>query len=183
MLFRVEMSKDDRAALANAAGCLVVVNHPTLIDVVVLIALLPDATSIAKLAAGRNPFYSRIVEGAFILREDAEAALERASAALAEGTSVIVFPEGTRTPTEGETVFRRGAARIAVEAQVRALCVRIDPEPRMLAKGQPWWDVGDRTIRYKVSVVGDFPPPGDTASARAASVDLTERFRRSLFCA
>ena len=69
-LFRIVISPADRARLATARGCVVVANHLTLIDIVVLMALLPDATAVAKAAARGNFFYSRIVRGMFLVNDD-----------------------------------------------------------------------------------------------------------------
>ena len=53
-LFRVALSPADRARLAQTHGRVIVANHLTLIDIVILIAFLPDSTSIAKAAAKRK---------------------------------------------------------------------------------------------------------------------------------
>ena len=69
-MIRVVLSAEDRARLAAMRGCVVVASHPTLIDVVVLLSLLPDATAVAKAAAGRNFFYSRVVRAAFLVNDN-----------------------------------------------------------------------------------------------------------------
>ena len=50
-MIRVVLSAEDRARLAAMRGCVVVASHPTLIDVVVLLSLLPDATAVAPISA------------------------------------------------------------------------------------------------------------------------------------
>ena len=116
-LFRVAISQSDRTRLASMHGRVVVANHITLIDIVILMAVLPDSTSIAKAAAKRNFFYSQIVRRIFLVNDDPAHVLDEAQRLLAQGVNIIVFPEGTRTPANAP--FRRlhrGAAQLALHA-------------------------------------------------------------------
>ena len=109
-LFRIVISPADRARLATARGYVVVANHLTLIDIVVLMALLPDATAVAKAAARGNFFYSRIVRGMFLVNDDPLRVLEEAKKVLAQGVDLVVFPQGTRVPAGApRRPLRRGA--------------------------------------------------------------------------
>ena len=83
----------------NLPGRLVVANHPSLIDVVLLISLIRNATCVVKPAAARNPFLRLPIEAVgYLYAEDPETLLDRCAEELREGGSLIVFPEGTRTP-------------------------------------------------------------------------------------
>lgn len=176
-LFRIEISPEDRKTLADSHGCVVVASHPSLIDVVILMSLLPDSTAVAKFAAGRNPFYSRVVSAAFIVNDDPMQVISNASALIANGVNVVVFPDGTRTPPYAKNRrLRRGAAQIALHAAAPVLCATIECDPPVLAKGQRWWDVGGRIVRYRIGVRGMIEPqhlPPDGAS-HAAAVALTD---------
>lgn len=175
-LFRISISDEDRATLASLRGRVVVANHVTLLDVVVLSVFLPDATSLAKADAGRNFFYSRIVRSVFILNDDPARAVRDAVALLHEGVNVVVFPEGTRTRGDAASRrMRRGAARIALDASVPVLPVFISCEPQTLGKGQPWYDVSDRTVTWTLRVRDEIPVRASPVSSglHAASADLT----------
>ena len=181
-LFRVAVSPADRARLAAARGCVVVANHLTLIDVVVLASFLPDATAIAKAAARGNFFYSLIVRGVFLVNDDPSRVLADAARTLAQGTNLVVFPQGTRVPAAApRRPLRRGAAQIALRAGAPLLPVRIACDPPVLAKGQPWHDLADRTIVWTLRVGEPIPPPrAAAAGAPAAAVALTETIRARL---
>ncbi len=191
-LFRIVISPADRARLAAARGCVVVANHPTLIDVVVLMSLLPDATAVAKAAARGNVFHSPIVRGMFLVNDDPLRVLEEAKKALAQGVDLVVFPQGTRVPAGApRRPLHRGAAQIALHAGAPVLPVRIACDPPVLAKGQPWHDLADRTIVWTLRV-GDtipvptadaascVPPAAPAAGTHAAAVALTEAIRVQL---
>jgi len=175
-LFRVVVSPEDRARLASARGVVVVANHVSLIDIVVLMSILPDATAVAKAAARSNFFYSLIVRGVFLVNDDPVGVLDDAKALLAGGTSLVVFPEGTRVPADAPTrKLRRGAAQIALHAGVPLLPVFIEVAPPVLAKGQPWWDVAARTINWTLRVREEIPAPeAAPGGTHAAAVSLTQ---------
>lgn len=182
-LFRVEASPEDMRLVASSRGRVVVANHVSLIDVVLLMSVLPDSTAVAKVAASRNPFYSRVVRSAFIVNDDPAGVLSAASDLLAAGVDVIVFPEGTRTSSGVKRRLHRGAAQIALRAGARIMCVSISCDPQVLAKGQAWWDVGARTVRYGLKVRGEIvPPPIETgASTHSAAAALTAEMARMLW--
>ncbi|MGN0846919.1 MAG: lysophospholipid acyltransferase family protein [Kiritimatiellia bacterium] len=181
-LFRVEVSPEDRRRLAATRGHVIVANHLTLIDVVVLTVFLPDATAIAKAAARGNFFYSLIVRGVFLLNDDPQRVLEAADGILAEGVNLIVFPQGTRVPAGAAArPLRRGAAQIALHAGAPILPVTIACDPPVLARGQPWYDLADRTIVWRLRVHAAIPaPPVQRQGTHAAAVALTETIRSRL---
>lgn len=183
-LFRVSISAADRARFARTRGRVIVANHLTLIDIVILIATLPDSTSIAKAAAKRNFFYSQIVRRVFLVNDDPARALDEAQRLLAQGVNVIVFPEGTRTPADAPArKLRRGAAQIALHANVPLLPIRIACDPPVLAKGQPWHDVADRTIVWTLRALNEISvsrPPA-ACGTHTAAVALTKRIFDTLW--
>ena len=183
-LFRVVLSPEDRARFDAMRGCVVVASHPTLIDVVILLAYLPNATAVAKAAAGRNFFYSRVVNAAFLVNDDPRRVLDDAKDLLARGGNLVIFPEGTRTPADAPTrKLHRGAAQIALHAGAPVPCVSVTCDPPVLAKGQPWWDVADRVIAFTLRVCGEIPvtAPEPGTVPHAAAVALTERINGLLF--
>ena len=183
-LFRVVLSPEDRARFAAMRGCVVAASHPSLIDVVVLLAYLPNATAVAKAAAGRNFFYSRVVNAAFLVNDDPRRVLDEAKDLLARGGNLVIFPEGTRTPANAPArKLHRGAAQIALHAGAPVPCVSVTCDPPVLAKGQPWWDVADRVVAFALRVCSEIPvtAPEPGTVPHAAAVALTERIRGLLF--
>ena len=67
-------------------------------------------------------------------------AVRHAVERLRAGHSVVVYPEGTRTPAEGLRPFQRGAAHIALRAGCDVVPVCITVTPRALMQGQGWTD-------------------------------------------
>ena len=79
-------------------GLLVLANHPTLIDVVCLISLLPNADCVVKRAVARNPFMRGPVRAAgYISNDDGAGLVDDCVAAVHAGGTLVIFPEGTRS--------------------------------------------------------------------------------------
>lgn len=118
---------------------LVVANHPSLIDTPLITTCMPQADFIVSPDWGRNVFFRRAVVAAGYLRaSDGAGVIADAVARLRAGRSVVVYPEGSRTPPEGLRRFQRGAAHIALEAGCDLLPVLIRVAPRMLMRGERW---------------------------------------------
>ena len=126
-------------------GQLIVANHPTLIDVVMILAYTPIATCVVKASLMRNVFMRVVLRAAgFIPNVPVDEMIERAAAALDDGECLVMFPEGTRSRPGESLVFNRGAAAVAVRAAKALTPVFITCEPSLLAKGVPWYRVPDR---------------------------------------
>jgi 1-acyl-sn-glycerol-3-phosphate acyltransferase len=156
------------AARLGQPGQLVVANHPSLIDVVFLIAFTPQANCVVKAAMWRNPFTRWVATAArYIPNAPTDRMIELAAAALAAGETLIVFPEGTRTRPGEPRVFHRGAASIAVRAAARLTPVLIQVSPTTLTKAEPWYRIPPQRPHFALRVGEDvavadlagIPPP------------------------
>jgi 1-acyl-sn-glycerol-3-phosphate acyltransferase len=134
-------------------GQFVVANHPTLIDVVILVSLMPEVDCIVKQALWRNVFLRWPVYWAgYISNETGEGLIAACASALKEGRSLVVFPEGTRTRPGEPMALQRGAAQIALATPADLTPVTITCEPIMLFKGTPWYRVPVRPGHWVISV-------------------------------
>lgn len=147
------------------SGQLVVANHPSLIDVVFLIAFTPGAGCVVKRALWTNPAMALGVRGAgYVPNMPTDTMIERAAAALAEGQTLIMFPEGTRTRPGEPLRFHRGAASVAVRAATAVTPVFITVNPTTLTKSAPWYRIPAQRPHFTLAVGEDLDP----ASLRAA---------------
>jgi putative phosphoserine phosphatase/1-acylglycerol-3-phosphate O-acyltransferase len=117
-------------------------NHQSWIDVLVLLKLLRrDLTGVAKVELRQNPVVGpafRLAGVAFVDRADraqSVAALGDAVAKLRAGTSIVIAPEGTRSPTAALGPFKKGAFRLALAAQVPVVPVVIRNAGSVLPRG------------------------------------------------
>jgi 1-acyl-sn-glycerol-3-phosphate acyltransferase len=169
-------------------GQFVVANHPTLIDVVFMVGLMPEVDCIVKQALWRNVFLRWPVYWAgYISNATGEGLIAACATALREGRSLMVFPEGTRTRPGEPISMQRGAAQIALAAGIDLTPVTITCVPITLFKGNPWYRVPSRTAHFILSVgepiaLAPFITPGTPASisARHLTQALEQWFERSV---
>ena len=122
-------------------GLVLAANHPALIDITCLLARVPEAVCIFKPAIRRNPVLGAAARRAGYLASDGgHELLRRAGEKVAAGHTLIVFPEGTRTPP-GEKLLplKSGFVIIAQRARVPIQLVRITTDSDVLTKGRAWW--------------------------------------------
>ena len=149
-LVRVEWIGAERL---GRAPFLVVANHPSLIDTPLLTCQMQQADFLVSAAWSENPFLRHAARSSGYLRADRGAKVVRdAVERLRAGRTVVVFPEGTRSPAGGLGRFHRGAAHIALETGCDIVPMVIHVEPRVLMKGQFWADVPERRPVFRVEV-------------------------------
>ncbi len=164
--------------LPDGGPCLVIANHPTLLDYVLVVAHLPQADVVVKRSHWSNPFTGGVVRGAgYVPNDTGEATLEACVARLRAGRTVLLFPEGTRSPRGRLGRFQRGAAHVALAAGVPAVPVTISCEPPGLMRGQPWYDVPERRMQFTLDVDEPIPTPPRPESRGRASRQLTAEYR------
>ncbi len=125
-------------ALRGDRGCLVVANHPTLIDYVILASVMPETDCLVKSALLRNPFVSGVIRAAdYLINSEAEPLLAASQQRLAQGDTLLIFPEGTRTRPGEAIALQRGAANIAVRCRSDLRIVLIHCSEHLLDKKKP----------------------------------------------
>ena len=161
-------------------GQMIVANHPTLIDVVFLLAFVPGAGCVVKQGLWRNPLTRwavTLVE--FIPNDQTASMIEGAAGALSERQTLIFFPEGTRTRPNQPMVFHRGAANIALRAAAAVTPVYIRCQPTTLTKAEPWHRIPPRRPHFSLAVGGDLDlSPYRNAPLPIASRALNEAMHR-----
>ncbi len=147
-------------------GQIVVANHPSLIDVVFLIAQIRDANCVVKAKLWRNPFTSGPLRAAqYISNNGSPEMLESAADVLREGQCLVMFPEGTRTTPGQPPLFHRGAAAIALRGARVITPVFITVTPSTLTKAEPWYRIPDRRFEVCLRVGSDIDPAPFNADA------------------
>lgn len=142
--------------LKQSQGEIIVANHPTLIDVVLLVSLLPRADCIVKKSLWHNPFTRGPVQAAgYILNDESSQLIEQCVAQLEKKQApLIIFPEGTRTvKNQRLNTFQRGAANIAVRASANFRPVIIRCVPSTLTKNEKWYEVPKSPFHVTIDIM------------------------------
>ncbi|MFB1483514.1 lysophospholipid acyltransferase family protein [Corallococcus sp. RDP092CA] len=170
----------------SRSGLLILANHPSLIDVVFLISLVPNADCVVKASLANNPFTRGPIRAArYQCNDSGPGLVQDCIASVKAGNNLIIFPEGSRTPLDGTMQLQRGAANIAVRGPCDITPVIIRCVPRGLAKGVPWWRVPEKAMHYVIRVEDDIHvssedvDAGEAArAARQLTTRLHDHFRR-----
>lgn len=171
-------------ALNKRQGVLIIANHPTLLDTVFLMSLLNGVDCIVKADLFRNPFTRGPVKAAGYIPNNSERAEEMIQACidqLVTGQNILIFPEGTRSITNQPYRLQRGAANIAVRAQVDLVPIHIRCTPPTLRKGEKWYNVPPRKMHFNIKVQEDieidqYLQTNPTLAARRLTDDIAHLF-------
>ncbi|HVP66837.1 MAG TPA: lysophospholipid acyltransferase family protein [Anaeromyxobacteraceae bacterium] len=159
--------------------CVVVANHPTLLDATAISAALPDLAIVAKTSMYRRPILGPLLRlCGFVEASDGSPfagaqTVTRCLSLLGAGVSVLVFPEGTRSPARGLGPFQAGAFQIAKRAGVPVLPLVVRCEPPTLLRGDAWYAVPPSTPRLTVEALAAPCSPEDDP------VELASRLREA----
>jgi len=160
--------------LPSAGPYVIVANHPTLVDVVFLLATVPNLCCVVHPRLFRSLFVGPAVRASGHIRgpapddPDAPPVLDAIVTRLSEGVPVLIFPEGTRSPPWSLRRLKRGAAEAALRADVPLVPVFLACDPPALMKGQKWWEVPDRRFHLTLDYLPVIRPAGDSRSITAA---------------
>lgn len=152
-----------------------VVNHQSTIDIPALFVALPVSFRwVAKsqlkwvpfigwyLAAGKHIFVDRSN------RQRAIDSLAKAAGRIRGGTSIFIFPEGTRSPDLRIQPFKKGPFALALQAGVPVVPITIEGSGKLMPKNR--WVITPGPIRLRIGKpldVGPFQPDDRAGLARA----------------
>jgi 1-acyl-sn-glycerol-3-phosphate acyltransferase len=151
-IFRVRI--ENKHLLKSLNGAVIIANHPTLLDVVVIMSVLPNAQCIVKHKLWNSPFLGGVVRAAGYLRNDSDPTrlIDHSIASLKDGDNLLIFPQGTRTEPGESRPFHRGFANIALVAKADVQCLVIRCNPSFLAKHSRWYQIPVRRPEYRLVV-------------------------------
>jgi len=166
--------------LPRGRGLVLAANHPGLLDITYLLARVPEAVCIFKPAIRRNPVLGATARAAGYIASDGGIDLVRAaSARVAAGETLVIFPEGTRTRAGVANPFKPGFALIAHRGHVPIQTVRITCDSNALIKGRPWWKPPQMPAHVTLTLGEAFPPP-DLRGVAATVAEVEAWFHRAL---
>lgn len=178
------LTTEDKKKFRSLKSSIIVANHPSLLDVVMLISLIPDADCIVNsYLAGKNIVHI-IVSNLYIPNSlHYEEIMEKCVTALKSGSNLIIFPEGTRSLPSGQNKFKKGAARVALTSLCPIVPVYIGGnDKRGLRKHDPMFKYNTRRCYHYDAHMKEPISPEEYKDlpSPAAAKKITERLAQIL---
>lgn len=170
--------------ISKISPSVIVANHPSFLDVVILLSIFPDASCIVKGTLARTPFVRKFVRTLYIPNSlPFNEQLEKSTQSIRSGSSLIIFPEGTRTVPGKLMKFKKGAARFALNARCDVLPIYIGGNEKIgIRKNDPFFSVHPtERYHYRLKILNPIPiQKFDAYPHSAAVIYLTEEMRETL---
>jgi 1-acyl-sn-glycerol-3-phosphate acyltransferase len=157
----LNLETDNRENYRHLSSKILVANHPSLLDIVMLFSLIPNVDCIVNTYLDHNIIVKGVVRQLYILNSlDLENIFQACTESLRQGNCLVIFPEGTRTPRSGKPIIRRGAARVALVSGCDIVPVHIGGTDKYgLGKKDPWtaFNTRERYV-YRISMGPEINP-------------------------
>ena len=124
----------DVKKLEKIENKVIVSTHPSFIDIVILIALIPRSTCFVKKELAHNPILKNLVTSIFITNEvELDELKSESKKMLDRGFNVIIFPSGIRHRRDEFPKIRKGASLVALNAGKNIVVLLPDTGERYLS--------------------------------------------------
>ena len=174
----VKLDLDALDGLRNERALIIAPNHPSLLDVVLMVSRLPHAVCIMKAELQGNVVLSGGANLAGYIRNDSPVAMVRlASQVVRAGGQLLIFPEGTRTTRIPVNSFKGGFALIAKTAGVPVQTIFIETNSPFLSKGWALFRKPDFPLIYRARLGRRFALDG---AVKPFVADLEAYYREAL---
>ncbi|HUC53279.1 MAG TPA: lysophospholipid acyltransferase family protein [Candidatus Cybelea sp.] len=160
--------------------CLFVANHTSSADAPAVVGAIPRRIAILlKESLFKWPIVGPVFLSAHFIpvnrsaRDSAIASVEKATEALKAGQSLLIYPEGTRSPDGRLQEFKKGAAVMAIKAGVPVVPMACSGAHRVMEKGS--------LVLHPGEILVEFLDPLDASRYSMEERDkLNEQIRRTL---
>jgi 1-acyl-sn-glycerol-3-phosphate acyltransferase len=148
-----------REKLKRGTSNLIVANHPTLLDIVFLVSLLPSAVCVVKNSAWTNPFLAGLMWATgYIRSDDPFEFVANCVQAIEQNNNLLIFPEATRSVPGQPLKLKRAAASVIAKCDRSFVVVIITCKPPTLSKAEKWYEIPTQKMHFKITVGDKIDP-------------------------
>jgi len=177
----MKVDNDALLALRDEPSLILAPNHPSMLDVVLVISRLDNVGCIMKAELLDNIFLGAGARMAgFICNDSPRAMVRLAVQDLKCGSQLLIFPEATRTVRDPVNSLSGGFAVIARKAGAPIQTILIETDSPYLRKGWPLFRLPPLPVRFHLRLGERFEPREDVHSLVA---DVERHFIEELSAA
>ncbi len=148
----INLTVKDIEKIRSIKNSIIVSNHPSFIDIVILMSIIPNSTCFVAQKLAKNPFFKGMVKLLFILdTEFIDEWLNDSIQKLNDGLNIIIFPMGSRHKLTEQPKIRKGAALIAQKSGKDIVVLDIQNDTEFLPSHQPIYEAGIKPVEYVIS--------------------------------
>ncbi len=146
-----KMIKLDIKRLEKIENKVIAATHPSFLDIVVLMSLVPMSTCFVKKELAHNPILKNLISSIFITNEvELEELKDQSKKMLDSGFNVIIFPSGIRHRKNEYPKIKKGAALVALNAGKNIIPIRMFTSEDFLFINQPFYAAGEKTVVFEI---------------------------------
>ena len=161
----VQVDNAELAGLRHERSLILAPNHPSMMDVILIISRLPDVGCIMKAELWDNIFLGAGARMAEFIRNDSpRSMIKLAVQDLQRGSHLLIFPEATRTVRAPVNELSGGFALIAKKANAPIQTILIESDSPYLRKGWSLFRLPPMPIRFRLRLGRRFEPRDDVES-------------------
>lgn len=150
----------------------IISNHASFLDILVTTMLSPDVILLTNKWVWNSPVFGLAVRFAeyYPVTEGADESIERLRKKVNEGFSIIVFPEGTRSPDGKVKRFHKGAFFIAEKLNLDIRPLLIHGTRDTIEKGDFYLNDATMTLKFLPAIKPTDAQFGEDYSSRTKSI-------------
>lgn len=182
-LIFIKMIRLDIKNFHKIENKVIVSTHPSFIDIIILIGLIPRSTCFVKKELAHNPILKNLINSIFITNEvELEELKEQSKKMLDRGFNVIIFPSGIRHRKNEFPKIKKGASLIALNAGKNIVPVKMFTSEDFLFINQPFYAAGSHNVIFEIETkdeirLDDYKNESEIITKR----EITKQIEKSLY--
>ena len=183
LLILLRLIRLDIKRLEKIENKIIAATHPSFIDILILMSLLPRSTCFVKKELASNPILKNIISSIFVPNDiDIEDLEEKSKRILDRGFNLIIFPTGIRHRKDEHLKIKKGAALAALSSGKNIVPVRISTDEDFLFINQPFYAVGEKTVTFEIEMcdeikIDDFKSESEIVTKKR----ISQQIEKSLY--
>lgn len=178
VFYLIRLKKVYKKKLSKKKGYIFISNHRSMLDIPISASLIPGHFRfLAKDSLLKIPFLGRIIKGICITVDrknirDKSRSYEKMKETLEKKSSVLIFPEGTRSKTDKKLgIFQNGAFRLSLKTKTPIIIITLW-ETSAILKKEYFWQLTPGKVKCIISE--EIQPEGDVESLKEKCFNLIE---------